>query len=330
MAIEVNSTNVVCSRCGKSYSRRKGYFAVNYGVLYKGIGHLTVCKDCVDNLYNTYLSQCNNPKDAVRQVCRKLDIYWSEKVFDVVEKKTATRTIMTSYLSKITSVSFAGKSYDDTLSEEGTLWNFNVYEQEEPEPEPEEEVQTETEEIPKEYINFWGRGFGLEDYQKLEARKEEWYSSFPSEDMIETSLKSHIKQICLLELDMDKVRAAGGAPSDKMFKSYTELLGSANLKPVQKQKDDNDSSLTNTPMGVWLDRWEYKRPLPDKYNDSQILKYVFTWLGHTLRMLGRKNAYTQLYQDEIDRLRVEKPEYDGEEDEVIMMNYFNESDNSDG
>ena len=325
MAIEVNSTNVVCTRCGKSYSRRKGYFAVNYGNSYKGIGHLSICKDCVDDIYNGYLSQCNSVKDAVRQTCRKLDIYWNEKTFDIVEKKTATRTIMTGYLSKITSVSYAGKSYDDTLSEEGKLWDFTKENIIEIEPEPEEtvEVNTVEENIPKEIISFWGKGYTAEDYEELETSRAQWLSSFTDSGSIGIAMQKIIKQICLLELDMDKERFSGSAPSEKTYKAYTDLLGSANLKPVQKQKEDNDTQLYNTPMGVWLDRFEDKRPLPDKYDDSSLLKYIFIWLGHTLRMLGKKNAYTQLYQEEIDRLRVERPEYEDEEDEAVMIDYFN-------
>lgn len=332
MAIEVNSTNIVCSRCGKSYSRRKGNFAVNYGVLYKGIGYLTVCKNCVDDMYNTYLAQCNNSKDAVRQVCRKLDLYWNEKVFDIVEKKTATRTMMTSYLAKITTVTYAGKSYDDTLSDEGVLWNFqDSVENNTKTPVIEEKVTEEVIDVPKELIKFWGTSLNPNDYFELENKRQEWYSSFTDESSIGVSTKNLIKQICLLELDMDKERANGGSPSDKTIKSYTDLLGSANLKPVQKQKDENDSSLLNTPMGVWLYRYENKRPLPDKkYSDSPLLRYVFIWMGHVLRMLGKKNGYEKMYQDEIDRLRVEKPEYDGDDDEILLTAYMEESGETDG
>ena len=69
MAIEVSSDKAVCTKCGTEYSRRKGYFPVSYALLHKGIGYIPVCKDCIDTMYNTYLSQCNNAEDAVRQVC---------------------------------------------------------------------------------------------------------------------------------------------------------------------------------------------------------------------------------------------------------------------
>ena len=53
-------------------------------------------------------------------------------------------------------------------------------------------------------------------------------------------------------------------------------------------------------------------------------------MGHVLRMLGKKNGYEKMYQDEIDRLRVEKPEYDGDDDEILLTAYMEESGETDG
>lgn len=334
MAIEVNAANILCCKCGKSYSRRKGFFAVNYGVLYKGVGYLSVCKECVDKMYNDYLAECEDSKSAVRQMCRKLDLYWNDKVFEMVEKKSTTRTVMTNYIAKLHTNAYLGKSYDDTLTEEGMLWNFDINHNK-PTPDIQPEVITSVEkdidiDIDDDIIDFWGRGFDAIDYEKLEYQKAKWLSNYSDASTIDASTELIVKQICLLELDMEKKREEGNNVSEKLLKAYTDLLGSANLKPVQKQKDDNDSSLLTTPLGVWLDRYEFKRPLPNKYDDSPLLKYIFTWMGHVLRMLGKKNAYTQLYQDAIDKLRVEKPEYEDEDDESILMDYFMEGDNPDG
>lgn len=322
MAIEVNSGNIVCCKCGQSYSRRKGYFAVNYGSIYKGIGHLTVCKDCVDEMYTSYLAKCNDSRTAVRQVCRKLDLYWSDAVFDSIVVKTTTRTIMTTYIARINTKAYIGKSYDDTLSDEGTLWNFLDTQKEQM---VSDEKIYESRDIPADVIAFWGRGYTSDMYEDLEQRRHYWMSKLnPNGDYdLDIGTEAIIRQICSLELDINRDRAEG-RPVDKSINALNNLLGSANLKPAQKQKEDNDAVLNNTPMGVWLYRYENKRPLPDNYEDSHILKYVFTWMGHVMRMLGIKNSYEKLYQSEIDRLRVEKPEYSGD-DESLMMDYMNES-----
>lgn len=325
MAIEMSSDTAICSRCGRKYSRRKGYFPVSYAILYKGTGYVPVCKDCIDTMYNTYLAQCNNAKDAVRQMCRKLDLYWSESVYDVVERKSTTRTMMTQYITKINSVSYAGKSYDDTLSEEGTLWNFNQVADDVSDYEDSDIQQNESLETPEEIITFWGSGYSDEMYRELEQRRQYWMSKFPEGTELDVGTEALIRQICSLELDINRDRIAGKSV-DKSVNALNNLLGSANLKPTQ-QKADGDSAQENTPFGVWIRRWETQRPVPDPDPELEdvdgIIKYISIWfLGHLCKMLGIKNTYCRLYEEEIAKMRVDRPEYEDEDDETLFNDIF--------
>lgn len=325
MPIEVNSVSATCTRCGTEYPHRKGYFPVSYAQLYKGIGYIPICRTCIEDMYSTYLSQCNSAKNAVRQMCRKLDLYWNENAFDTVARKSTTKSMMSQYISKINTVSLAGKSYDDTMLEDGTLWNFisdpvggvlpvgatdGAQTDEEQEPEISDAVKA-----------FWGSGYSANMYQELEQRREYWMSRFPSDYDMDIGTEAIIRQICSLELDINRDRAAGRSV-EKSVNALNTLLGSMNLKPVQKKQDEADLGLASTPLGVWLHRYENERPLPEIDNDLKdvngIKKYVFTWMGHLCKMLGLKNAYSDLYEDEIERLRVLRPEYDGDDDELVM------------
>lgn len=326
MALEIGSERYICCKCGKMFSKRAPNFYKSYAEMYKGTNHLPVCKECCDVMYSTYLAQAGEPEAAMRQMCRKLDLYWSKSIFNKAIKITAARSAMSKYMQIVNSVAYAGKSYDDTLLEEGTIWkpDESVVENDDTENQV-DEVETEEEiEIPEDVKMFWGSGYSNRMYDELEQRRKYWMSKFPDGVELDIGTEAIIRQICSLELDINRDRAEGKAV-DKSINALNTLLGSANLKPVQK-RDDGDSSLENTPMGVWLYRYENKRPLPDEYKPSPILKYVFTWMGHVCRMLGVKNAYEQMYQDEIDRLRVDKPEYDGDDDEVLFTDYLNEND----
>lgn len=325
MAIEMSSDTAICSRCGKKYSRRKGYFPVSYAVLHKGIGHVPVCKDCIDTMYNSYLAQCNNAKDAVRQMCRKLDLYWSESVYEVVSRKSTTRTMMTQYIAKINTVTYAGKSYDDTLSEEGTLWNFKSEHDEFSDHEDSDTQHSESIETPEEIITFWGSGYSDEMYRELEQRRQYWMSKFPEGTDLDVGTEALIRQICSLELDINRDRIAGKSV-DKSVNALNNLLGSANLKPTQ-QKADGDSAQENTPFGVWIRRWETQRPVPDPDPELEdvdgIIKYISIWfLGHLCKMLGIKNTYCRLYEEEIAKMRVDRPEYEDEDDETLFNDIF--------
>lgn len=289
---------------------------------------MSICKKCIDEMYNSYLEQCNDSRTAVRQICRKLDLYWSDKLFNHVEKKHTVNTVMFGYIAKINTVAYSGKSYDDTLSEEGTLWKKNV------QPVVEHElVQNNTRTgdkemiIPEDVIAFWGDGYTPEMYTSLEQRRSYWMSRFPDDYELDIGTEAIIRQICSLELDINRDRAAGRAV-DKSVNALNTLLGSASLKPAQK-KGDADASIYNTPMGVWIDRFEYKRPIPDDATDEEknyFKKYILAWFGgHLSKMFGIKNANTKLYDEEIAKYRVCRPEFDDDSDDDMMYDILSDA-----
>ena len=319
-AIEVNASSSTCRKCGTAYGRLKGYFPVSYSYLYKGTGYLPYCKDCVDGMFAAYLSECNDTKIAVRQMCRKLDLYWNEKVYETVEKQNSTRSMMTSYIAKINAVKLASKSYDDTLREEGALWL-----------EPKSYAATETiitgvtddveTTVSDDVVLFWGPGYTPSMYMELENRRKYWISKYPEDAELDIGTEALIRQICSLEIDINKARMEG-KPIDKYFNTLNTVLGSANLKPTQK-KEDADAELEKMPLGVGIQKWEYSRPLPatpkEKRDINQVIKNITTWyLGHACKMVGIQNSYCKMYEDAMAKLRVENPEHADEDDETLL------------
>lgn len=326
MAMNVSIETTECYRCGKSYPKKKGYFPVSYSALNKGVGYTPICKTCIDALYESYLSKCDSPKMALRQVCRKLDLYWDDALFEDAEKKSARNSLVTSYLIKLTSTRNAGKSYDDTLANDGTLWDFakenmdvrvitGVNASNDDNGETVQNIEDEA--VDEDVVAFWGIGYSAEMYRQLEQRRSHWMGRFPEGTELDIGTEAIIRQLCSLELDINRDRAAGKSV-DKSVNALNTLLGSANLKPVQKKQEDSEAELAKTPMGIWIYRYENKRPLPNDYEDSRILKYVFTWMGHLCKMLGVKgNKYTELYENELSKYSVTRPEYDDEEEAFL-------------
>ena len=329
-AIEVNASSSTCRKCGTAYGRLKGYFPVSYSYLYKGTGYLPYCKDCVDSMFTAYLNECKDPKMAVRQMCRKLDLYWNEKVYEAVEKQNSTRSMMTSYISKINAVKLASKSYDDTLKEEGALWL-----------EPKSYVNMQSDEmiienddieVSDDVVAFWGPGYTPSMYAELENRYKYWMSRFPSKEDIDIGTEALVRQICNLEIDINRDRAAGKS-IDKNVNTLNNLLGSAMLKPAQ-QRDEIESSINETPLGVWIDRWEKKRPIPEPdpalKDVDKIIKYITVWFyGHISKTLGFKNMYCEMYEKEMEKMKVNRPEaysVDDDDDESVFNSMFGGSD----
>ena len=323
--MELSTDNITCCKCGTKYSKRSNNFYSSYGNSYKGTGYLPICKTCIDTLYNVYYAQCKDEKTTVRQMCRKLDIYWNETIYESSLKKSKEsnnrRTLMGIYLTKINGSSYMDKSYDDTLLEEGSLWNFQG-----------DSVLANNivHNTPQEVIDFWGAGYSDEMYEEFEKRKKNWMSKLPADTLQDAGTEAIIKQICMLETDITRDRIAD-KPVDKNVNALNSLLGSANLKPTQ-QKSDTDNSLENIPMGVWIKKFETKKPVPEADPELQdadgLLKYILTWMyGHLAKMLNIKNAHSKLYDDAIEKLRVDHPEYtDEEDDEEFLYDIFKDGD----
>lgn len=202
----VKSAQFVCGRCGRAFSSRRTGFSASYAACHKGTGALHICKDCANRLYEGYMAECgDNAKQAVRQMCRKLDLYWSETVYRYASGKDTDRTLFSSYLSRVNSVNYAGKSYDDTLIEEGTLWDFGETEAEAAIPQPVCTMVAETSpmiEITDEIVSFWGTGYTPEMYAALEQRLAYWKKELESEGVeLNLGAKTIIRQICSIELD---------------------------------------------------------------------------------------------------------------------------------
>lgn len=349
MAIEVNPAAAVCLKCGVVYGSKKD-FHINYGVLYKGAGRLGICKKCVDNIYLNYLTECGDVKLAVRQTCRKLDLYWSERAFNSVCDKGADGAIMALYVKKMTTNGCMGKSYDDSLLEENALWRFGgncngvessggtgaegMCSDGEDMARLKQDADADTEEpVSDEIVQFWGAGYTNRMYIELEQRKAYWLDKLPESTEFDIGTEAIIKQICALELDINRDRMAG-KPVDKSVSVYNTLLGSACLKPTQK-KEDTDTSFDKTPYGVWIRRFESERPIPDVDPELKdvdgIVKYITIWFfGHLAKMLNIKNSFSKLYEDEIEKLRVDHPEFDDDSDDDLLYNVFGGEEDGDG
>ena len=117
--MDISAKIVVCARCGIGYARYKGNFPVSYAPSYKGIGYIPICRNCVDKMYAEYMRETDDPKAVMHQICRKLDIYWNEHLFDSVAAKASNRSVTSVYLQRVAAINYAGKSYDDTLRESG-------------------------------------------------------------------------------------------------------------------------------------------------------------------------------------------------------------------
>lgn len=318
----ISNQKYYCCRCGTAYSRQKGYFPVSHSPMYRGSGYLPICSDCIEDIYEQYRSMLSDDKEAMRRICMKLDLYWSDDIYAMVERTAGVNSRIRSYIGKTNIMKYIDKTFDDTLYEEAQRnsdsksdsFNFDLSQ--------DNVAEKDDTPIDKELIDFWGPGYTYDFYMELERRFKDWTNGAAVEDPSERSL---YKQICLLEVIIARDSAQGKA-IDKNVNALNTLLGSMNLKPAQK-KGDIDEDIENMPLGVGIQKWENSRPLPETPKDKRdihgIVKNITTWyLGHACKMVGLRNSYCQMYEDAMDELRVKCPEYDEDDDDTMLTDIF--------
>lgn len=317
-----------CTRCPRDFTRQKGNFPASQSPIYReNGGYLPVCRHCVDEMYQHYKDVLGNEKAAIRRICMKFDIYWSENVYKMLNKASTSASRVLSYISKSNLIQFVGKTFDDTLDEEAAMPYIGHEGLDDPN--DVDDGCCDDPSVASEVIEFWGSGFTSSFYTELERRFKYWCGDVDRNAM-DVSDCAVIRQICMLEVTIARDTALGKSP-DKLVNSLNTLLGSANLKPVQKKKEESLDAITeSTPFGVWIRKIENTRPIsepdPALQDVDGIKKYVTVWFfGHLCKMLKIDNKFSQAYEREMAAYRVERPEYEGEDDEAVLEDILDSS-----
>ena len=149
-------------------------------------------------------------------------------------------------------------------------------------------------------------------------------SRLPDDSEIDIGTELLLKQISALDIDINNCRAGDGKNVDKLISTQSNLLRDLNLKPVQRKKEET-GTLNDVPFGVGIGWCERHRPIAEPSEEFKdvdgIRRYVLIWLyGHLAKMLGKKNLYSKLYEEEIAKMRVEHPKFADENDEEFLTN----------
>ena len=319
----VTNQKCYCVRCGTAFSRKKGYFPVSHSPMYRGSGYLPWCNDCVEEMYEEYVRNFGD-KEAMRRMCMKMDLYWNESIYAMVERSSGTNSRIRNYIGKTNIIRYIDKTFDDTLRDEAAdkepagKFQFPISAGESNKP---DDIITDPA-----IVEFWGAGFDHDFYMELERHYKDWTGGIENLKQNERTL---YKQICMQEVIIAR-DAAVGKPTDKSVNLLNTLLGSMNLKPSQ-QKEEADAELEKMPLGVGIQKWEFNRPLPETSKENRdvrrTIKNITTWyLGHACKMVGLKNSYTRMYEEAMNELRVKRPEYDEEDDDSALSDIFGGSD----
>lgn len=299
-----------CLYCKKEYVETNFYNS--YSRLFSGTGKLPYCKQCVEKFYQQYYDEYINEgcltseKNAVKRVCMLFDIYYTDVVFNSAMNKIRESNMnispMAQYVKTIQLSQYKDKSYDNTVLNEmkeefivGTSSNIS-----------------DDRKVDEATIRFFGTGFTDEDYEYLKREYDDWTARHECNTKAQEEV---FKRICFKQLEILKATRKG-EETKNLDATFQNLLDTAKLQPKQ---NSGDATAENQTLGTLIDKWENERPLPEIDEElrdvDKIGLYIDTFFkGHTCKMLGEKNAYSNLYSSMMKKFTVDKPEYESDED----------------
>lgn len=306
-----------CPTCGKKYVKLDGNFPASQSELYAGWDyHIPICRNCLDKIFEHYTTVYGGDEDlAIRRICEKFDIYYTVSLLNASRKTSKNRSRIHNYISKANLIQYKDKTYDTTLDEEKREGIVETL----------EDVK-ESKKLKLKTVKFFGTGFEDDDYIFLEDEYLDWTTRHECNTKTQEEV---FKQICYVQLDILKAKRAGN-PTKDLIRTLQDLLATANLQP--KQTKDNTLAEQNT-FGTLIRKWENERPIPEpdeEWKDVDgIVRYITVYfLGHLCKMMGIKNSYSRLYEEEMSKYKVEKPEYEDDDEALFDAVFGGELDDS--
>lgn len=330
--VDSNSTlKRFCPCCGKE--TKLGDLWKSHSKIHEGYGfYIPICKSCLEQLYDEYADKYIKEaeeagidieereyenyieKKTIKRLCMMNDIYYSDKLFDSALKNSNKNTMFSSYMKIVNLIQYKRRIYDDT-----------IYEEEHPEVDEEEQEEIienfseakKLKRVNQKTVKFFGAGFSEDDYEYL----QEQYSDWTTRHECKTKAQEEVfKQICFTQLELLKATRAKQDTKD-LTATFQKLLDTAKLQPKQNHSDTLSETQT---FGTLIDKWENTRPLPEIDEElkdvDKIGLYVDVFFkGHLSKMMGLKNAFSNLYTKFMKKYTVNKPEYNSDDNSEVIF-----------
>lgn len=281
--------------CGESKAGHSNYYT-NVNPLFKS-ERLQICKNCITDFIGN--KEDSDHLDNVKLVLALMNRPFLEATW--IESKMD----WSKYIPKISSLQQHSKlRYKDS--------DFGSEFKQTTQAFPDESLGVSEEDL-RQLRHMWGKGFELEDYLYLESEYETFLNSYECDSYAQEML---FQEISHKKLEIRKLHEEN-KPTDKELKTLQELLGSSNIKPVQETGANATEQAT---FGTLIKKFENDKPIPEpdeEWKDVDGIKqYVNIWFfGHLSKMLGKKNKYSEMYEEELAKHTVDTPEYDAEIEE---------------
>jgi hypothetical protein len=290
-----------CRKCMRNLPAKDFFVACDK--LLDSNGKFSVCRYCVDDMYNSFYVTEKNIDNTILKLCRILNVKYdsvaleaTKKQIDTAESKGKTiASIFGIYRKNLVDASGDRYAKGDDLIFQGDV----KYEVNEPLPD-----SLESSEFLKE---FWGDNLDLTDYIFLEREFAKFKETHKSDTYAEKVL---LKLVCFKLLDIAKARSTSASTTGKE-KELQELMKNLAISPQYAKAVTDGKSLDA--FGVWIAEIEREEPAQwlegegrDLFHDVADVEGYFQ--KYFVRPL--KNAILQSKDFNVDDEMEEFEEYD--------------------
>lgn len=214
-----------CRKCQGIGTETKFYNATN--PMIDTNGKMSICKDCCNEIYDTYFSIYNDLEKSILLTCEDLDIRFSKGAIDYTRSHLENVLARNGKLDKVFGIY---KSKLQSLKQENdqlTAFRFK-------DSESNERSDVVIDKKPDELIDpdlqlFWGKKFNSEDLKYLELELSNWKATHKCDNHAELIL---IKELCIKQLEIMRERDAG-KPTTNYIDELQKLMKTASVDPAK-------------------------------------------------------------------------------------------------
>lgn len=303
-----------CVCCGTTYPKQDGNFLTTSSFLFEANnGYTTVCKSCAEKYYTEKLLPALDFDEsrAIEVMCSIFDWYYSEYALDLAKRGRDAKpngVLCSIYAGqrRLKQVQTRGKTYLDTIMQrrEAASKISSLEEASGQSVDPDANHI----EIPAYIFKMFGPGYTPEEYEYLQEQYEDWLAKY---EVNTKAMEQCIQALCVSTLNIRRAQQSNDQKAaTAAMKSYQEMLSTARLAPRQHKED---SFVDEETFGTLIKKWEDEKPIPQpegEFADVDGIKKLVTvfFFGHLCKMFNLKNDYADLYEEEIAKNTVSRPQ----------------------
>lgn len=256
----VSSTGIAvetcyCRRCRENKKTQHFYVATDLYIDTNGF--MSVCKDCIQDIYVLFLATSPSMEHAIYRLCRLFNVRYDERAVQAMyvhmEKLENKGVENPTYVFGLYKNKLLAVQKNAIVDRDMDLFDFTFVE---PTHEALNNLSSEEIDNVEYYENAWGKGSFLsaEDYEFLEQEFAKWKRTTNCDTQSEEVL---VREICHKQNEIRKARIEGKTV-DGLVKSLQEIMKNSALTPALQNAASSGKSVDA--FGSWIKDIEQLTP----------------------------------------------------------------------